>query len=136
MLLCKIISQYRDSPQARRERRYRQRPLDEARDTDRRTQRMHMDRDENREQRKERLRQRLGPRDRKGDERGESSDNKQDPASRWKQRNERFCKYPCHLLSFLLVDRKKTKIVVKDFHITTPFNNIQALSFNHSYRFA
>ena len=91
-MLCKIIIQYRHSPEVRRERRYRQRSPDETRDTDRRTQRMHMNRDENREQRRERLRERLGPRDRKGAEREESSDNKEDPASRWKQRNERFRK--------------------------------------------
>ena len=55
---------------------------------------MHMDREENREGRRQRISERLGPRTRKGDE-PEDNDDKDDRGSRWKQRNERFCKYAC-----------------------------------------
>ena len=90
-LLLIDIKQSRHSPEQRRERRYRQRSPDGARESDRGARRIHMDRDENREGRRQRIRERLGPRTRKGDD-GEESDDKDDHGTRWKQRNERFCK--------------------------------------------
>lgn len=80
----------RDSSRERRERRYRQRSPDHARESDRPEQRLHMDRDEiSRERRRQRLSERLGHQGRKGEDH-EENEGKDNNTSRWKERNQRY----------------------------------------------
>lgn len=98
-----VITICRDPIKERRS--YRQRSPGNDRESDRGGQRLHMDRDENRrEHRKQNISERLGQRPRKTDSQGEREDHEDPSASRWKQRNERYCEYTCLHADYFLVN--------------------------------